>query len=109
MAEYEYDFGDRWRHELLLEGILLKEKGVKYPRCIAGERACPPEDCGSVPGYYRMLEALANPDDEEHEEMGAWLKHHAKNYYPYDPAAFDPRKVKFDNPRARWREAFSDR
>jgi len=108
MAQYEYDFGDSWRHELLLEGILLKEKGVKYPRCMAGERACPPEDCGSVPGYYRVLEAMADPDDEEHEEMADWLKHHAKNYYPYDPAAFDARKVRFDNPRARWREAFAD-
>ena len=62
VIEYEYDFGDGWIHEVLLEGILLKAKGTKYPKCIGGERACPPEDCGSVPGYYRLIEILKNPE-----------------------------------------------
>lgn len=61
-AMYAYDFGDGWLHEVMLEGILIKEKGVKYPRCIAGERACPPEDCGSVPGYYDLLDIIRNPE-----------------------------------------------
>jgi hypothetical protein len=107
-AVYEYDFGDSWQHELLLEGVLLKEKGARYPRCIGGERACPPEDCGSIPGYYHMLEVLADPVDEEYAEMVTWLKGHVKNYHPYDPDRFDVREVVFDNPRARWRKAFSD-
>ena len=47
--QYLYDFGDHWMHDVLLEGILIKEKDVKYPIRIAGERACPPEDCGSIP------------------------------------------------------------
>jgi hypothetical protein len=104
---YEYDFGDGWEHEVLLEGILLKEDGVSYPRCIAGQRAGPPEDCGGVPGYYRLLEIIKNPDDEEYEETMAWLKGHAKNYYPYDPKQCHPETVHFDNPKKRWRLAFS--
>ena len=47
---YEYDFGDGWEHTILLEKILPPEKGVRYPICIKGKRACPPEDCGGVWG-----------------------------------------------------------
>ena len=46
-AYYEYDFGDFWGHKIVLEKILPVDPKVKYPRCIAGKRACPPEDCGS--------------------------------------------------------------
>ena len=109
LALYEYDFGDSWEHDLLLEGILLKEKGVKYPRCIAGERACPPEDCGGVPGYYRLLEILNNPKHDEYQETIDWLKGHAKSYYPYRPDEFESKKVHFDNPKKRWKTAFSKR
>jgi hypothetical protein len=107
-AEYEYDFGDGWEHEVLLEGILLKEKGTKYPRCIAGERACPPEDCGSVPGYYHLLGIIRDPTHEEYKETIAWLKGHAKSYYPYEPEEFHPDNVHFDNPKRRWQRAFSE-
>ena len=106
-VEYEYDFGDSWEHEVLLEGILLKEKGAYYPRCIAAQRAGPPEDCGGVPGYYRLLEIVKNPKDEEYEEMMAWLKGHAMNYYPYESEEYHPDRVHFDNPKKRWRLAFS--
>lgn len=109
IAEYEYDFGDSWQHEILLEGLLLKEKRGKYPRCLAGARACPPEDCGSISGYYDMLDVLNDPEDDEHGSMVQWLKGHVKNYYPYDPDAFDAQKVKFDNPTTRWKNAFSER
>jgi len=107
VALYEYDFGDIWEHELLLEGIQLKEEGAKYPRCIAGERACPPEDCGGVPGYYRLLEILSNPKHDEYMQTIDWLKGHAKSYYPYRPDEFEPEKVHFDNPKKRWKIAFS--
>ncbi len=100
-AIYDYDFGDGWSHCILLEGILLKEKGVKYPICIQGERACPPEDCGGVPGYERMIEILANIDNPEYIEYTEWLKGHAKDYFPYDPSGFDPDKVHFGNPKKR--------
>ncbi len=101
LATYDYDFGDDWSHYVLLEGILLKEKDVKYPICIQGERACPPEDCGGVPGYERMIEILADPDHTEYIEYTEWLKGHAKDYFPYDPSNFDPGKVHFENPKKR--------
>ena len=109
MATYDYDFGDGWSHTVLLEGILLKEKGAKYPLCIAGQRACPPEDCGGVPGYYQLLEILADPNHLEHQEYNEWLKGHAKNYYPYKPDEFNPAEVKFWDPKRRWKMAFSER
>ncbi|HKX32594.1 MAG TPA: hypothetical protein VJ302_33220, partial [Blastocatellia bacterium] len=43
---YEYDFGDCWRHEVTVEKIRPPQEGESYPQCIAGARACPPEDCG---------------------------------------------------------------
>lgn len=107
IIQYEYDFGDGWSHEILFEGLLLKTKGAKYPKCIDGERACPPEDCGGVNGYYRLVEILKGPKNSEHEEYVEWLKGHAKNYYPYEPDKFVPDKVHFDNPKKRWKIAFS--
>ena len=107
LAIYDYDFGDSWSHYILLEGILLREKGVKYPICIQGKRACPPEDCGGVPGYYRLIEILDNPKHTEYAEYIEWLKGHAKNYHPYKPAVFEPNKVKFWNPKKRFKMAFS--
>jgi hypothetical protein len=106
-CEYEYDFGDSWSHEILFEGILLKTTGEKYPKCSAGERACPPEDCGGVDGYYRVLEILRDPRHDEYEEYTEWLKGHAKNYYPYAPDEFNPDNVRFDNPGRRFKRAFS--
>jgi hypothetical protein len=107
-ALYQYDFGDGWEHEILLEGIFIKEKGVKYPKCIAGERACPPEDCGGTPGYYHLLDIINDLRHEEYEETIEWLKGHVGNYYPYKPDAFNPQKVHFWNPQKRWEMAFSE-
>lgn len=107
-AAYYYDFGDDWRHEVLLEDILPRETSVNYPVCTAGERACPPEDCGGPPGYENLLEVLAGPESEEKRDMGAWLKGHAKNYYPYRPEHFDPAEIKFWDPAKRWQLAFGD-
>jgi len=70
---YEYDFGDGWVHEILVEKIIPKESGVQYPRCIAGKRACPPEDCGGPWGYASLLEALADPSNDEHKDMAEWI------------------------------------
>ncbi len=109
MAIYDYDFGDSWSHEVLLEGIMLKDKSVKYPRCIDGRRACPPEDCGGVPGYYEHLEILADPKRPAYREHVAWLKGHLKNYFPYEPDNFNPDTVKFWDPKKRWKMAFSSK
>jgi hypothetical protein len=80
---YEYDFGDSWEHEILFEGILRAEPKVKYPLCLEGERACPPEDCGGIWGYYDLLEAMEGPKNARHEELLEWLGG------PFDPEAFD--------------------
>lgn len=99
---YEYDFGDGWLHEVTLEDILPSEEDQRYPRCIDGAMACPVEDCGGIPGHYRMLEVLSDPNNEEHEEVLEWLGGN------YDPNDFAPPKVRFDDPRKRWRMAFSE-
>jgi Plasmid pRiA4b ORF-3-like protein len=70
---YVYDFGDWWLHILTVEATESPTKGVAYPRCLEGERRCPPEDCGSVDGYREMLRILADPTDEEHESMRGWV------------------------------------
>ncbi|HEX4010651.1 MAG TPA: plasmid pRiA4b ORF-3 family protein [Solirubrobacteraceae bacterium] len=71
---YTYDFGDAWEHEIMLEEVLGAPPGELYPTCVAGRGACPPEDCGSVSGYERLREVLADPSDEEHASMLEWLE-----------------------------------
>jgi hypothetical protein len=66
---YEYDFGDGWEHDVVLEGI-GEADGTKPPtRVLAGKRACPPEDVGGIWGYYRFLEAIQDPKHPEHGEL----------------------------------------
>jgi len=78
---YEYDFGDGWRHEVLFKGFPNDPK-TKYPLCLEGKRACPPEDCGGAWGYADYLAAIADPQHDQHEEMLEWRG-------PFDPEAFD--------------------
>ena len=70
---YEYDFGDSWEHEVALEKIVEAKAGVHYPRCIAGENACPPEDVGGVWGYADFLQAINNPEHKEHKTFLEWV------------------------------------
>jgi hypothetical protein len=72
-ARYTYDFGDSWEHTITVEKILAPQAGVAYPLCSGGERNGPPEDCGGIPGFYNLLEALADPDHPEHEDMQDWI------------------------------------
>jgi len=94
---YVYDFGDNWRHDLLLEAILLPESSKQYPRCIAGERRTPPEDVGGTHGYEEYLEAIADPEHEEHENVLRWRG-------AFDPEAFSPDEVN-QRLRTRFRSA----
>jgi hypothetical protein len=80
---YEYDFGDSWEHELLVEKIFPPELGVFYPRCVKGKRARPPEDVGGVWGYDSFLEAIQNRNHSEHNAMLEWVGGE------FDPEAFD--------------------
>ncbi len=100
MMRYEYDFGDGWEHDVILEGILSADPDAAYPRCIAGRRACPPEDCGGPFGYAEFLEAIADPNHERHEELVGWVGGQ------FDPGAFRPEAVEFDDPEERWQIAF---
>ncbi len=79
---YEYDFGACWQHEVVLEQVTESEQGIRYPRCIDGERACPPEDVGGVHGFVDYVEAITNPNCAEHDELLEWSG-------PFDPAYFD--------------------
>ena len=98
-ASYLYDFGDGWQHLVTLEAVGSAGSG-RLPRCVGGARACPPEDCGGVHGYEEFLRAIADPRHPEHAAMLEWSGN------AYDPDAFDPTRVAFDNPRQRWTEAF---
>jgi hypothetical protein len=83
---YEYDFGDGWRHEVVFEGFVLVDPKAKYPQCVEGARACPPEDCGGPWGYAEYLAAIADPRHERHAELLEWRG-------PFDPEAFDAKKA----------------
>ena len=80
---YEYDFGDDWLHDIVLEKILPVDKNKKYPVCVSGKNNCPPEDCGGIYGYTMMLEILKQPDHEEYESYIDWLGG------SFDPQFFD--------------------
>lgn len=94
-AEYIYDYGDNWEHTIKLEKILPRKEGIKYPICVDGARACPPEDCGGKWGYKEFLEAITDPNHEMHEELLDWVGG------DFDPEYFDKEDVYFDNPKKR--------
>lgn len=83
---FTYDFGDDWQHKVVVEDIFAREKEVAYPRCIGGERACPPEDVGGIYGYDDFLEAISDPKHESHADYKAWIK-------KFNPERFDVEKA----------------
>jgi hypothetical protein len=80
---YEYDFGDGWQHEILVEKISAPEPDQVYPICVKGKRSCPPEDVGGPWGYANFLEAIENEDHPEHEDYLDWIDG------SFDPEEFD--------------------
>ena len=80
---WDYDFGDGWEHDVVVEAIEPARAGVTYPVCLAGKRACPPDDCGGPWGYSNLLAALSDPTHDEHEELTEWVGE------DFDPAHFD--------------------
>ena len=96
---YTYDFGDGWEHSIVLEKRLPPDQDTVCPICLDGQLACPPEDCGGTPGFYRLLDILADPKHKEHEEMREWVGEN------YDSEAFSVDKVnKFLLPKRRPRK-----
>lgn len=79
---YEYDLGDDWKHELILEETAESEE-VRPPMCVGGARACPPEDCGGPFGYDDLLRILKSPKHRRYREMREWVGS------DFDPEAFD--------------------
>jgi hypothetical protein len=101
-VRYRYDFGDDWEHILEFEDV-VPDDGGEYPRCLAGAGACPPEDVGGTHGYAEFVQAVRDPDHEEHEQSLQWAGG------DFDPNAFDPKSVRFDDPGKRWKIAFEHR
>lgn len=97
--EYEYDFGDGWQHEILFEGCLWAEHDARYPLCLEGERACPPEDVGGPLSFANYLEAMADPEHDRHNEFWHWRG-------PFAPEAFDAEKTtkKMRRGLPKWRD-----
>lgn len=77
---YEYDFGDDWIHQVVVEKKLPVDPRLTYPVCIGGARACPPESCGGPPGYEELQTALVNDDNDELVEWVGGF---------FDPHGFD--------------------
>jgi hypothetical protein len=80
---YEYDFGDDWLHTVLVEKSLPPDPEQKLPVCLKGKRACPPEDVGGIWGYDTFVEAIKNPEHDEHDDYLQWIGG------MFDPEAFD--------------------
>jgi hypothetical protein len=85
--KYEYDFGDGWEHDIVLEEVLPPKPEGVYPIVEAGERACPPEDVGGIHGYYSFLQALEDPSHPEHRDVVTWIGG------SFDPDAFTVREA----------------
>ena len=99
---YTYDFGDNWEHIITLEKILPRNKEVKYPICIKGKRACPPEDCGGIWGYEELLAILQDPNHEEYKETLEWVGN------DFNPEYFNKDEINFEDPRKRLKIAINE-
>ncbi len=84
---YAYDFGDNWRHDIVVAGIGKLDKRLTYPLCIAGAGAGPPEDCGGVWGYRDLLAMLEKGRGEAYDDLLTWLGG------DFDPDGFDRNTV----------------
>jgi hypothetical protein len=80
---YEYDFGDSWEHDGVIEDLTWSYFGLKFGVCRDGENACPPDDVGGTYGYTEFLEAVTDPERKEHDRMVEWADG------PLDPTEFD--------------------
>lgn len=99
---YCYDMGDSWDHTILFERLISREDKVSYPRCVAGENACPPEDCGGVWGYEDLQKIIQDPNHPERAEMVDWLC--IDDPEDFKPDEFTLSDVEFGDPRQRLKE-----
>ena len=85
---YVYDFGDDWRHDIVIERVSEGEPHIDYPVFVDGKRRGPPEDVGGVGGFMEFLEAVRDPMHREHREMIRWYSK------PFDPLDIDERRIR---------------
>jgi hypothetical protein len=85
--KYIYDYGDNWEHTIKIEKIINTDDKIQTPLCVDGERNCPPEDCGSYPGYDDIVNAMKKPKSKEAKEFIEWLGE------PYDSEKFDIERI----------------
>jgi hypothetical protein len=91
---YTYDFGDNWEHEILVEDVLDPGPDTHYPTLVLAKGACPPEDCGGPWGYSDLKAILADPNDEQHQEMLEWLG--LENASEFDPATAPSENIDYE-------------
>jgi hypothetical protein len=84
---YTYDYGDDWQLAIVLESAAPAHPDAVYPRVVGGARAGVPEDCGGPWGYADLLEAIADEDHENHEELTEWAGEN------FDPEHFDKDEI----------------
>lgn len=83
---YEYDFGDGWQLEIIIEDIKaasLSQEGIGHVVCLDGQRAGPPEDVGGIGGYEEFVKAIGNSRHPEHSSWLEWIGG------SFDPEKFD--------------------
>jgi hypothetical protein len=88
VIDYTYDFGDCREHRLTVTEVRAGEPNISYPHYVGGERNGPPEDCGGIPGFYGLLEALADSKHPDHADAKQWSA-------DYDPNTFDELPIKY--------------
>lgn len=102
VMQYYYDMGDNWEHKLKLEDAMFVPPDPKrHIGCLEGVRACPPEDTGGIPGYYRFCEVMADPGHEDYEDLSGWYREVYGTDKPYDSECFDLKAVNRQLPKMR--------
>lgn len=102
---YTYDFGDDWRHTIVVENVVVADPTVEYPRFIEGARRAPPEDVGGPPGFEEFLRVMAAPNDSEHDNIMTW---YGRRFDPDDTgwSTINERLGKLARRRAQGKAAF---
>ena len=96
--QYIYDFGDDWDHSIRIERVNEADPGITYPRLLKAAGACPPEDVGGAWGYEEFLEALADPNHEQHADMVHW----SGGNFDAEDAGIDSIIERFDRLAKKW-------
>ena len=86
---YTYDYGDNWRHDVIVEEVRDGDLDMEYPAFVDGARRCPPEDVGGPHGFMEFLEAVLDPAHEQHRDMVRWYDG------PFDPTGLDEERARF--------------